>query len=255
VAKWMATSSAYAWGNCGGIFTPTLFLGAMIGGVCSQGIDLGIGLEPDCQRLLTIVGMSACLGAVVRAPITSILIVFEMTHDFALVPPLMLAALVSQAVSRSLCHDNFYNQLLKDTGIVLETHRSLRAMASWRRRTVSSFANFDIPCLNNWEVREVKKLLSNQHSKVFAVIDPQHQPVGLFSRQQADSFLVNSQIPKLAEPLCVQPNQTMEEIEPLLDKAPYSSLLLVNREGKLLGMISKSEARLSQENEDQLANS
>jgi len=102
---------------------------------------------------------------------------------------------------------------------------------------------------------EVKKLLSNQQAKVFAVIDQEHRPVGLFSRQQADSFLVDFKIPELTEPLCVQPNQTMEEIEPLLEKAPYSTLLLVNRDGKLLGMISKGEARLSQENEDQLANS
>ena len=101
----------------------------------------------------------------------------------------------------------------------------------------------------------MKKLLSNQQSKVFAVIDQEHRPISLFSREKADSFLVNSQIPKLTEPLSVKPNQTMEEIEPLLEKAPYSSLLLVNREGKLLGMISKSEARLSQENEDQLASS
>jgi len=66
---------------------------------------------------------------------------------------------------------------------------------------------------------------------------------------------VHSQIPELTEPLCVQPNQTMEEIEPLLEKAPYSTLLLVNRMSMLLGMISKGEAQLSQENEDRLANS
>jgi CBS domain-containing protein len=101
----------------------------------------------------------------------------------------------------------------------------------------------------------VKKLLSNQQAKVFAVIDQEHRPLGLFSREQAEIFIVHSQIPELTEPLCVQPNQTMEEIEPLLEKAPYSTLLLVNREGKLLGIMSKGEARLSQENEDQLANS
>ena len=167
----------------------------------------------------------------------------------------MLAALVSQAISRSLCQDNFYNQLLKDNGIVLETHRSLRAQASWRRRPVSSFANFDIPGLRNWEAAEVKKLLPNQQANVFAFIDSQHRPLGLFSREQVESFLVSSKIPELTEPLCVQPNQTMEEIEPLLEKAPYSTLLLINREGKLLGMMSKGDARLSQENEDQLANS
>lgn len=47
----------------------------------------------------------------------------------------------------------------------------------------------------------------------------------------------------------------MEEIEPIFEQAPYSHLIVINKEGKLLGMISKGEARLSQENEDQLANS
>ena len=254
-AKWIATSSAYAWGNCGGIFTPTLFIGAMIGGACANGIDLGFGLNPDCQRLLTIVGMSACLGAVVRAPITSILIVFEMTHDFALVPPLMLAALVSQAVSRSLSQDNFYNQLLKDTGIFLETHHSLRAQASWRKRTVSSFANFDAPYLQNWQDNEVQQILEDRQTQVICLIDQQHRPVSIFSRAQAETFLKTSRVPEIAKPHCILPNQTMEEIEPIFEQAPYSHLIVINKEGKLLGMISKGEARLSQENEDQLANS
>ena len=167
IAKWMATTSAYAWGNCGGIFTPTLFLGAMIGGACGQGIDLGLGLDQDSQRLLTIVGMSACLGAVVRAPITSILIVFEMTHDFALVPPLMLAALVSQAISRSLCKENFYNQFLKDSGIHLETASSLRAQASWRNRRISAFANFDAPFLKSLDKDEIREQLNQYPDDLF----------------------------------------------------------------------------------------
>ena len=191
VAKWMATTSAYAWGNCGGIFTPTLFLGAMIGGACSQSIDLGIGLDQDSQRLLTIVGMSACLGAVVRAPITSILIVFEMTHDFALVPPLMLGALVSQAISRSLCPDNFYNQFLKDSGIRLETNRSLRAQASWRNRPVSSFANFEAPCLRSWEKAEVEKILQKFPDTIFTLLNKEDHPTGILERTQLESFSRN----------------------------------------------------------------
>lgn len=254
-AKWLATSSAYAWGNCGGIFTPTLFFGAMVGGACANGIDLGFGLSQDSQRLLTIVGMSACLGAVVRAPITSILIVFEMTHDFALVPPLMLAALVSQAVSRSLSQDNFYNQFLKDTGVSLETNCSLRALASWRRRTASSYTNFDIPCLKNWDSNDVKKILKDLDTSVFPFLDKEHRIKGIFSREDALIFLQTKQIPNLAEPVCIMPKQTMEDVYPLLREAHHDTLVLINKEGKFLGLLSKLDAKLSQEREDQIANS
>ena len=255
VAKWMATTSAYAWGNCGGIFTPTLFLGAMIGGACSQSIDLGIGLDQDSQRLLTIVGMSACLGAVVRAPITSILIVFEMTHDFALVPPLMLGALVSQAISRSLCPDNFYNQFLKEVGVRLETNRSLRAQASWRNRPVSSFANFEAPCLRSWEKAEVEKILQKFPDTTFTLLNKEDHPTGILERTQLQTFLETGKTPHLQNPIFVYPNQTMQEIEPLLKEAPLSSLVLVSHNQRFLGLFTHSDAAQSQKNEDELANS
>ena len=255
VAKWMATTSAYAWGNCGGIFTPTLFLGAMIGGACSQSIDLGIGLDQDSQRLLTIVGMSACLGAVVRAPITSILIVFEMTHDFALVPPLMLGALVSQAISRSLCPDNFYNQFLKDSGIRLETNRSLRAQASWRNRPVSSFANFEAPCVRSWTNAEVVNILKKSPGTIFTILNKEDHPTGIVERTQLESFLETGKTPLLQNPIFAYPDQTMRDIELLLKKAPLGSLILVSRNQRYLGLFTSSDAAQSQKNEDEIANS
>lgn len=253
IAKWMATTSAYAWGNCGGIFTPTLFLGAMIGGACGQGIDLGLGLAQDSQRLLTIVGMSACLGAVVRAPITSILIVFEMTHDFALVPPLMLAALVSQAISRSLCKENFYNQFLKDSGIHLETASSLRAQASWRNRRISGFANFDAPFLRSLDKDEVREQLNQYPDDLFPLLDADNQPSALMERTELDKFLDSNRKPKLHSPTLVNAEQTMQEIEDLLKKNPLSSLILVTRENRYLGLFSNQEAIRSKESENRMA--
>ena len=255
IAKWMATTSAYAWGNCGGIFTPTLFLGAMIGGACGQGIDLGLGLDQDSQRLLTIVGMSACLGAVVRAPITSILIVFEMTHDFALVPPLMLAALVSQAISRSLCKENFYNQFLKDSGIHLETASSLRAQASWRNRRISAFANFDAPFLRSLDKAKVREKLNQYPDDLFPLLDGDNQPTALLDRTELDKFLDSNRKPKLHSPTLVYAEQTMQEIEDLLPKAPLSSLILVTRENRYLGLFSNQEAIRSKESENRMAES
>jgi CIC family chloride channel protein len=255
VAKWIATSSAYAWGNCGGIFTPTLFIGAMIGGACANGIDLGFGLNSDCQRLLTIVGMSACLGAVVRAPITSILIVFEMTHDFTLVPPLMLAALVSQAISRSLCKKNFYNQFLKDSGIHLETDSSLRAQASWRNRRISAFANFDAPFLQSLDKKEISILLNQYPDTNFPLLDEDHQPIALIERTELDHFLTSEDKPTLHSPTLVNPDKTMQEVEYLLLKASTNTLVLVTKDNRYLGLFSQQESFRSQAKEEVMANS
>jgi len=62
--------------------------------------------------------MSATLGAVVRAPVTGVLIVFEMTHEFGLVPALMIGALVSQTISRKMLKHSFYDALLKQDGSI-----------------------------------------------------------------------------------------------------------------------------------------
>ncbi len=141
--KLVATTVGYGTGGCGGIFAPNLFLGAM-SGVALSGLvrTAGIHLSPDDHILLAVVAMSACLGAVVRAPLTSILIVFEMTHDFALVPALLVGALISQGVSRVFLHHNFYEQVLLDDGHTTRTFMPPRDLRSWRQYPVSAIANF-----------------------------------------------------------------------------------------------------------------
>ncbi len=143
LGKLVATAVGYGTGGCGGIFAPNLFLGAMVG-VAMSGLTRsgGIHLSPDDHVLLAVVAMSACLGAVVRAPLTSILIVFEMTHEFALVPALLVGALISQAVSRGLLAHNFYEQALIDDGQIARTFMPPRDLRSWRQYPVSAIANF-----------------------------------------------------------------------------------------------------------------
>jgi hypothetical protein len=113
------------------------FAGAIsIGGGCSLGARRSDGSYRERA------GMSACLGAVVRAPITSILIVFEMTHQFSFVPLVMIGTIASQAVSRALCHTNFYSEIIERDEIELERHMPPRSLASLQSRPVSTLANF-----------------------------------------------------------------------------------------------------------------
>lgn len=113
IAKLAATAAVYAWGGVGGIFSPILFVGAAIGVVFGDLCGLVLNLQPGDQAALTVAGMSACLGAVVRAPITSILIGFEMTHQFSFVPLLMIGAITSQAISCCLCRTDFYSGVIE----------------------------------------------------------------------------------------------------------------------------------------------
>ncbi|MCJ7525343.1 MAG: chloride channel protein, partial [Candidatus Aminicenantes bacterium] len=109
VAKLLAMIIGYSFGGCGGIFAPLLFVGGMTGYFLGGLARLWIPLTPADQIVLAVVGMSACLGATVRAPLTSILIVFEMTHQFSLVPSLLLATIISQATARFAGKLNFYD--------------------------------------------------------------------------------------------------------------------------------------------------
>ncbi len=97
-AKLVATAVACAWGCSGGIFAPTLFLGAMVGIVIAGLASLvGAKIGTHGSLLLALVGMSACFGTVIRTPITAMLIVFEMTGRYEIVPPLMITTVISQA--------------------------------------------------------------------------------------------------------------------------------------------------------------
>src|SRR6202008_5051561 len=142
IATLAATLAVYAWGGAGGIFSPALFFGAAIGLVFNQLCGLVLHLEPSDRIALTVAGMSACLGAVVRAPITSILIVFEMTHQFSFVPLLMIGTIASPAVSRALCHTNFYSEIIERDGIELERHMPPRSLASLQSRQISTSATY-----------------------------------------------------------------------------------------------------------------
>ena len=120
IAKLMATAACYGTGGCGGIFAPIIFFGAMAGVLVHGLVAPWAGLTSQDQTLMALVGMTACLGAVVRAPLTSILIVIEMTWQIHVLPALMVAAVISVFLNRTCFSANFYDAALKQDGIVIK---------------------------------------------------------------------------------------------------------------------------------------
>lgn len=119
VAKIAATTLCYGPGGCGGIFAPVIFFGAMAGVFVHGLLAPFLELSASDQTMLALVGMTACLGAVVRAPITSILIVVEMTWQLHILPALMVAAVISAFMNRTVFRGNFYDDALRQDGVVV----------------------------------------------------------------------------------------------------------------------------------------
>jgi len=119
VGKVIATILCYGTGGCGGIFAPIVVFGGMAGLMVGGSLQGVFDLTEGDVALLTITGMTAALAAVVRAPITSILIVFEMTRQTYVLPALMVAAVMGVFLNRIFFRANFYDQALQQDGHVI----------------------------------------------------------------------------------------------------------------------------------------
>jgi len=119
VLKLLATVCSYSSGGSGGIFAPSLFMGAMLGGAVGW-IDVAVFHHPsDSIGAFAVVGMGAVFAGIVRAPMTSVLIVFEMTGGYGLVLPLMIANMSAFALARRWRPLQVYEALLEQDGIHL----------------------------------------------------------------------------------------------------------------------------------------
>jgi chloride channel protein, CIC family len=119
VLKLFAVTLSYASGNAGGIFGPALFLGAMLGGTIGSVAHHYLPTSTAMPGAYALVGMGALFAGIVRAPMTSVLMIFEMTHDYAVIVPLMIANLASLFISSRLQKEPIYEALAHQDGIHL----------------------------------------------------------------------------------------------------------------------------------------
>jgi CIC family chloride channel protein len=119
VLKLLAVTTSYASGNAGGIFGPALFIGAMLGGTLGTVAHHLFPAQTATPGAYALVGMGAVFAGIVRAPMTSVLMIFEMTQDYAVIVPLMIANLVSLFIASRLQHEPIYEALAVQDGIHL----------------------------------------------------------------------------------------------------------------------------------------
>ncbi len=135
VLKLVAVTTSYASGNAGGIFGPSLFIGAMLGGTVGTMAHHWFPAYTATPGAYALVGMGAVFAGIVRAPMTSVLMIFEMTQDYAVIVPLMIANLVSLFIASQLQREPIYEALAVQDGIHLPSAESRKRYG--QRRIVS----------------------------------------------------------------------------------------------------------------------
>jgi CIC family chloride channel protein len=135
VGKLIACSLTIGIGGSGGVFAPSLFCGAMAGAVFGDLVHHAIGASGGSVGAYALIGMGAVFAGAARAPITAVVILFELTGEYSIILPLMLAIALATGISHLVSRDSVYTRKLLRRGIDIDEP----ADAALRRRPVSAF--------------------------------------------------------------------------------------------------------------------
>jgi CIC family chloride channel protein len=144
VFKIVATAVCYASGNAGGIFGPSLFIGAMIGGAVGHIAHQLFPSSTAGAGAYALVGMGTAFAGIIRTPLTSVLMIFEVTRNYTIIVPLMISNLIAFYISQRLQHEPIYEALARQDGLHLPTG-AFRQLA--RQRRVSAAMRTSPPAL------------------------------------------------------------------------------------------------------------
>ncbi len=196
VLKLFAVTTSYASGNAGGIFGPSLFIGAMLGGSVGTLAHHLLPAYTATPGAYALVGMGAVFAGVVRAPMTSVLMIFEMTQDYAVIVPLMIANLVSLFIASRLQHEPIYEALAVQDGIHLPTAESRQRYGQRQLATVMHTAGESLPA--EITVREAGEKVRASDVRTWLVTD-QRGVVGVINLKRLERELGEDADKKLGE--------------------------------------------------------
>ncbi len=200
VMKFLAVVINYASGGSGGLFSPTLFIGGMLGGL------IGVGLA-DLQHLVNwipsfpadskviggcvLLGMGAMFAAVVRCPFTSLIIIFEMTGNYSLILPLMAGNMLAWRIARHLQPVSIYNALLLQDGITLRKFPGYRGAQDYRKLPVQTIMTHEVFSLREDETpaAALKRTKSGEKRfHAYPVLDADGGLTGMITHHELEEF-------------------------------------------------------------------
>jgi CIC family chloride channel protein len=246
--KILATSLTIGSGGSGGVFAPSLFIGAMLGAAYG---DVAHNLFPDVTAssgAYALVGMAAVFAAAARAPITSILILFEMTRDYSIMLPLMMAVAVSTVVAQLIRRDTIYTLKLRRRGVEIEERREAPLLQTITVGQAMA-RNFDVVSADTGVVDLLEGIPADGQPRAFPVLDHDRKLVGILTPSDIERVLdkdlsaLTVQDIAAKSPVTIFPDQTLEEAVRRLGSQGLRQLPVVSRHDPsvLLGLLRHSD--------------
>jgi CIC family chloride channel protein len=190
VFKLFAVTTSYASGNAGGIFGPSLFIGAMLGGAVGSVAHHLLPGYTAASGAYALVGMGTLFAGIVRAPMTSVLMIFETTHDYAVIVPLMISNLVSFFISSRLQPKPIYEALAIQDGIHMP---SAEVRQRFGERQVSQVMRVPIDVMSSrLNVREAFERARQAELRSWPVVD-ERGIVGVLGFAQIEQAIANGE--------------------------------------------------------------
>lgn len=251
VLKLVATSLTLGSGGSGGIFAPSLFMGAMLGGAFQyviQTIFPSITAPPGAYAL---VGMGAVFGAAAHAPITAVIILFELTGDYRIILPLMLTVVVATLVAQPLLKgESIYTLKLTRRGIKLRRGRDVDVLQAvlveevMRRSVDTVSTDVTLP--------ELSDIFARTRHHGLVVLDKQGKVWGIVTITDLDRAVSRNMprrttVAEIGVPrdrlLVAYPDETMGEVLTRLSRRGLGRLPVVSRDDPdhLLGIIRRAD--------------
>lgn len=241
IGKLAATSVTIAIGGSGGVFAPSLFMGAMLGtayGDLAQRLMPQITGQPGAYGL---VGMAAVFAAAGRAPITAVLIIFELTGDYHVILPLMLAVVVATGVATLFGEDSIYTLKLRRRGIELGRRRG----SSAHGLSVADAMQAPHPVTCEQGVRHLVARFAATGDPELPVTTRDGAFVGIVSQRDAELAAIDDRLDGLAEDLAVSsptltPAQTLDSALGDLVGSRFG-LPVISSTGTLVGWLTHTD--------------
>ena len=249
VMKIVATVFSYGSGGAGGIFAPALFIGGMLGGAVGTLDSTLLGHTGEPIGAFALVGMGAVFAGIIRAPMTSVLIIIEMTSGYSLILPLMIANMTAYVLARQWRPTPIYEALLEQDGVHLAPKRGADDLESLR---VEQFTRGDTPPQTfrlNAHAEEIVKGRHDQPAQLVSpVVDAAGKVIGIIT---PDEVAILSSEPDLL-PLVnaadlMRPTVSVDVDDDLglalqtMISSGLSQLPITDRSGRCVGLVSQDD--------------
>ncbi len=248
--KLFATAVAVGAGTVGGVFTPTLFLGAAIGALVGVGVHVLQGAVNLPVGAFALAGMGATLAGTTKSPLLAIILAFEISLDYSFMPALMLACVISVIVSRQLHNESIYIEHRRLRGLSLG-HESQQTGAAMEQ-TVGDVMRPPVPPLpETASLREIAERFLGSSNNFVPILNPQKRLVGIVALHDLKEYLNSTQdIGGIIAydlmrppPRTLTPGQRLPDALPILLQSELRNVPVVNNpdDNELVGSVSRAE--------------